>query len=62
MPPPPDAAASLLHQVALSGAAVSVANTCTIPLDVLKVRLQLQPQKLGLVSVEGSGGGPVCVC
>jgi solute carrier family 25 (mitochondrial uncoupling protein), member 8/9 len=51
---PPDAL-SLLQQVALSGASVSVANTFTIPLDVLKVRLQLQPRgadgrQLGLVA------------
>lgn len=32
----------VLLQIVLSGASVSVANTCTIPLDVLKVRMQLQ--------------------
>jgi len=40
-PTPPDHQGSPLLQFLLSGASVSVANTCTIPLDVLKVRMQM---------------------
>jgi hypothetical protein len=44
-------------QFALSGASVAVANTCTIPLDVLKVRMQLAAAQAAQAG-GGSGSGP----
>ena len=60
-PPPPfpplNNHGSPLVQCALSGAAVSVANTATIPLDVLKVRMQMASASAAAAAAARVGGG-----